>query len=217
MKLTIALLFVVILGTHGTAYGLDGRINNGEYVSSDKLFRVPVPVMRNPFIKKPSVISDERRSDGGVEVNFSVMDLGEAWRFGARPLAIELSTEKMALTEICDAELKRWVQATSNGDIVLEENIQREEGPAIARIYYVESATLLFVKHGEGPAKRESALIGVIAILVQQEKRVLYVVGQFDMPNRGGHYTLETERGRKKLAEEHLRRLRELSSSLKPQ
>lgn len=201
----------------GLAYGLDGRINDGVYFSPDKLFRVDVPVMLNPFIKKPTKISEERRPNGGAEVNYSVLELGEAWRFGALPLSSELPAETKTLTQRCDSELKRWIKVSGKSEVVLEEKLQLVDGPALARIYYVESASLLFVEKGGGAPKRESALIGVITVLAQQEKLVLYAVGQFDMPTRGSHYTLETEKGRNKLAVQHLQGLRELSSSLRPQ
>lgn len=217
MRRTIRTIVVaLLLSATCSAFGLEGRIANGEYFSPDKLFRVKVPVMRNPFIKEPSAIRDERRSDSGAEVNFSVLDLGEAWRFGARPIGSGASGSLVALEEVCTSELERWTKA-GKADLILEEKTETPDGTALGRVYHVEAASILFGSRGGAAPKRESALVGVMVLPVQKEKHILFAVGQFDMPNRGGHYTLDTERGRKKLAEQHLQRLRELSSSLKHQ
>ncbi len=217
MKRTISTIVVaLLLGATGSAFGLEGRISNGEYLSPDKLFRVKVPVMRNPFIKEPSAIRDKRRPDGGAEVSFSVLDLGEAWSFGARPAGSGVSGPLVALEDVCTSELERWTKA-GRADLILEEKIETPDGMALGCIYHVEAASILFGSRGGTAPKRESALIGVMVLPVQKEKHILFAVGQFDMPNRGGFYTLDTERGRKKLAEQHLQRLRELSLSLKHQ
>lgn len=201
---------------------IEGHIHEGMYTSPGGLFRVSVPEMRNPFVKNPSVIRDEWRPDGGVEVNFSVPDLGEAWRFGARPLPPGSPAETAVLAEISDQELARWLNTPGRPNAILEEKVQLVDGPGLARIYHQESASLLFVRRGSADggltdAMRESALIGVVTAISKERNRALYAVGQFDMPNRGGHYTLETEKGRTILAAEHLRRMRELTASLRLQ
>jgi len=201
----------------GTLTKIEGRILDGTYTSPGDLFRVDVPEMRNPFIKKPSVIRDETRPDGGAEVNFSVPDLGEAWRFGARPLTAGSPNETTLLAEVSDQELARWLNTPGRPNVLLEDKVQFAYGLGLARIYHQESASLLFVRRGNTDAVRESALIGVITVISKEKNRVLYAVGQFDMPNRGGHYTLDSENGRKKLAAEHLRRMRELTASLRLQ
>lgn len=217
MKLRVGTIVIAFfLGATGSAYGLEGRIANGDYLSPERLFRVKVPEMRNPFIKQPSAVRDERRPDGGVEVNFSVLDLGEAWRFGARPASFAAPGALAALDEVCASELESWTKA-SKAELILVEKTDTPAGTALGCIYHVEAASILFGSRGGTTPKRESALVGVVVLPVQDGKPILYAVGQFDMPNRGGHYTLDTERGRKKLAEQHLHRLRELSSSLRHQ
>jgi len=211
--LSALMAMMLIAGCGASAGALEGHSADGEYRGPDDLFRVDVPRMRNPFIKEPSEIRDRRRPDGGAEVTFSVAELGEAWRFGVRSFA--LGADSMAA--VCDEELERWQPAPGAPEILLEEEFQHDAGPALTRIYHVESASLLFVRQGEGPAGRASALIGVVVVQTAQAGPVLYAVGQFDMPNRGGHYTLETERGRQKLAAQQLKRLRELSASLRLQ
>ena len=217
IKLSIGTIVVaMLLGTTGCAYGLEGRIESGEYLSPENLFRVKVPVMRNPFIKEPATIRDERRPGGGVEVTFSVLELGEAWRFGARPPSAATPGTLAALGPICTSELERWTKA-GKADLILEETTDTPDGTALGCIYHVEAASILFGSRGGSAPKRESALVGVMVLPMQKDTYVLYAVGQFDMPNRGGHYTLDTERGRKKLAEQQLQRLRELSVTLRRQ
>lgn len=215
MKRMIGAIAVALcLGAAGPALGLEGRISKGEYVSPGKLFRVQVPVMHNPFIKKPSAIHDERRADGGAEVNFTVLELGEAWRFGARPAGSETPLEATDLDAIFASELERWA-GNRNADLILEEQTETPDGPAFGRIYHVEAASILAGSRGGATPSHQSALVGLMILPPQEGKPLLFAVGQFDMPNRGGHYTLDTERGRSKLAAEQLKRLRELSGSLR--
>lgn len=191
---------------------IQGKITDGIYSSPDNLYRINVPVMSNPFIKYPTLISDEWRDGGGTEVNFSVYELGEAWKFGAIPFKLPDPVES-ELLKICDEELARWLNNPGIPNVILEEKIEHTEGSGIARIYYQDNASLLFVSQGRSTPKQESALIGVIVILSGEKELLLYAVGQFDMPNRGGHYTLDTENGRIKLAENHLSRIKMMSAT----
>lgn len=194
---------------------VEGHIDSGTYLSPGKLFRVAVPKMRNPFIKQPALVWDENTSDGGVEVNFAVPDLGEAHRFGVRPL-----DDTTVLEGVFNEELgrwtRKWVHTLGKTDIILEEKVQLADGTGLARVYLVESASLLFVRHGEGTPRRESALIEVIVIPVSQKRQMMYVVSQFDMPNHG-YYTLETENGRKHLAKEQMHQVRQLIETFRLQ
>ncbi|MDA0789631.1 MAG: hypothetical protein O2780_09270 [Proteobacteria bacterium] len=210
----VVLLAVVSCSSIGTggALFLEGSIVDGVYVSPDNLFRVDVPEMRNPFIKQPSEIDDARTPGGGAEVNFRVPDLGEAWRYGARPSGLApLAPDELA--QFLDRELERWTPG--NATVLSETQFETPGGLGIARVYLVEAASLLFVRQGEGEPRRESALIGVLAVASTQTSRTLYTVGQFDMPNRGSFYTIDTETGRGKLAAQHLTRMREMSTSLR--
>jgi len=209
------LLTVACFIGSGTAYGLDGLIRAGVYSSPGGHFRVPVPEMRNPFIKHPSNIRDHQRLDGGEEVNFIVTDLGEAWRFGVRSLGKDLTADNNGLKKLCDEELGRWPNASGKAQVIMEKSVQLEDSSGIARIYYVESASILFVDRTGATPERDSAIIGVISAISAKDKRASYVVGQFDMPNKGGFYGLDTERGRKHLAKEHLTRMQEMAALLR--
>jgi hypothetical protein len=79
------LLLLAATAATATASSLLGRITSDVYVSPRALFQVNVPRMENPFVKKPQSIRDERTPDGGEEVTFSVLDFGEAWRYGVIP------------------------------------------------------------------------------------------------------------------------------------
>jgi hypothetical protein len=174
---------------------------------------VAVPVMRNPFIKQPSEISDRAVPDNGAEVDFSVLELGEAHRFGAR-----LFDEAPDLEQFCHDEISRWTRQwvgnSGTMELLLDEPIELVDGPGVGRVYLVEAASLLFGSTGGATPRRENALIGVIVVAVPQAQRVLYAVSQFDMPNRGGHYTLETENGRKRLAQQQMQRMWSLAETL---
>lgn len=198
--------------TQGPEITIQGKITDGIYSSPDNLFVINVPVMGNPFIKYPTLINDAWREYGGSEVNFSTYELGEAWRFGAMPFKQYESVES-ELVQICDDELARWLKIPGIPNVILEEKIEVTEGSGVARIYYQDDASLLFVSQGQSTPRHESALIGVMVILSGDNKHILYAAGQFDMPNRGGHYTVDTENGRNKLAEMHLSRLKTMSST----
>jgi hypothetical protein len=191
---------------------LQGRIDSGHYVSPGQMFRVAVPEMRNPFIKEPGEISD-RTGPEGEEVDFSVLELGEAHRFGAR--RFDASTD---LDAFFHAEITRWtrhwVNTTGAMELLLEETIHLADGAGTARIYHVDAASLLFGSKGGAKAQRHSALVGIIVVPVPDADRILFAVSQFDMPNRGGHHTLDTERGRNSLARQHLKRVVALSETL---
>ncbi len=211
-------------GDGGSLHRLEGSIRGNEYVGPDGLFRVDVPVMYNPFVKEPSEIGDERRTDGGAEVNFAVTDLGEAWRFGVRPdprsgggslQNHERSRSHDLLAAVCDEELRRWHDEPGGPRPVLEEKSLPGDPDQVVRIYYVESGSLLHAGKGDSDPKRLGALVGVLVKAPIEFEGMMFVVGQFDMPNYEGHFTLETEAGRAALAREQLRRLRELSVSLR--
>ncbi len=212
-------LCVALLGLCAmvSAHALDGSIRAGVYHGPGGSFRVDVPEMRNPFIKQPAVIRDARHADGGSEVNFSVPDLGEAWRYGVRPLGAQKAGQDEAglLARVADAELQRWSPSGQTGELMLEDPTEHAGRPALIRVHHVPGASLLFGSRGGSAPQRESALVGVLVFLAPQGSVALYAIGQFDMPNRGGHYTLDTDRGRRKLAEQHLKRLREMSASLR--
>ena len=161
----------------------ESTVPSGLYVDPGELFEVTVPGMRNPFVRTPAV-SERTLPEGGAEVTFSVVDLGEAWRFGVRgPTAYP---DDAALAELCDAELERWrragppvVRARAAGSAtrpaphtVLEEALPVGELSGLARIYQVEGASML---------RDFQALIGV-ATARTEDGRVLFSVAQFDMP-----------------------------------
>ena len=195
---------------------IEGRIDSGTYLSPGQFFRVDVPEMHNPFIKQPAAIWDENTSDGRVEVNFTVLDLGEAHRFGVRPLG-----DSAVIEGVFNEELGRWVRKWINeprkAEIIHEEDIHLADGAGLARVYLVESASLLFRRTEGNASMRDSALIGVVVAPVPHEVHVLYVVSQFDMGNSRGPFTLETEQGREFLAGEHVRRMKELSETFRLQ
>jgi hypothetical protein len=199
-----------------TAVTIEGRIEGGTYLSRGRIFLVDVPVMRNPFIKQPTAIWDESTPNGGTEVTFAVLDLGEAHRFGAFPLDDSADIEKTF-----NEELERWIRKLVNtfgkADILREEEFQLADGAGLARVYLVESASVLFRMTEGDTSMGESALIGVVVVPVPQKMRVLYVVSQFDMPNRGGFHSLETERGRESLARQHVHRMQELTETFRLQ
>lgn len=199
-----------------TGVTIEGRIEADTYLSRGNIFLMDVPVMRNPFIKQPATIWDENTPGGGSEVTFAVLDLGEAHRFGAIPLADTTDTEKLFYDEL-ERWTRNWANTFGEAYILREEEFQLIDGAGLARIYFVESASLLFHRKEGGASVRESALIGVVVVPVPQKMQVLYVVSQFDMPNRGGHYTLDTERGREVLARQHVLRMKELSETFRLQ
>lgn len=195
---------------------IEGRIDGNTYLSQGKLFRVDVPEMRNPFIKQPSTIWDESTPNGGVEVSFAVTDLGEVHRYGVRPFGDTASLDGIFSEEL-GRWVRKWVDIPGKADLIIEEKIQLVDGAGLARIYLVESASLLFVRRGEGAPKRESALVGVAIVPMAKKRLALYAVSQFDMPNRGGHFTLESEKGRNHLAKEHMHRMRQLTETFRLQ
>lgn len=191
---------------------LHGRIDGSQYVSPGHLFRVAVPEMRNPFIKEPGAIAD-RAGPGGEEVDFSVLELGEAHRFGARVIDADIDLELFFHAEVL-RWTQHWVGAPGPMALVLEDTIQLAGGSGRIRIYHVDAASLLFGSKGGAAPQRESALVGVIAVPLPEAQRMLFAVSQFDMPNRGGHHTLATERGRNSLARQHLKRVLALTATL---
>ncbi|MDH5694971.1 MAG: hypothetical protein OEZ47_17875 [Gammaproteobacteria bacterium] len=201
---------------NSAAVKINGYIDNGTYLSPEKLFRVDVPEMRNPFIKRPTTIWDESTPHGGVEVNFAVTDLGEAHCYGVRQLSGAENMDVMFNEEL-SRWARKWVDRLGEIELISEEKIQLADGAGFARIYLVESASLLFVRRGEGTAKREPALVGVVIVPLVEKRLALYLVSQFDMPNRGGHFTLETKKGRKYLSEEQINRMRQLAESFRLQ
>lgn len=190
---------------------LQGRIDGDRYVSPGQLFRVAVPEMRNPFIKAPGEIADRSGPDG-EEVDFSVLELGEAHRFGARVLDEVMDLEAF-FHEAITRWTRHWVEGTGAMELLLEDTIQLADGIGTVRIYYMDAASLLFGAKGGTNPQRHSALVGVIAVPVPDANRMLYAVSQFDMPNRGGHHTLDTERGRNSLARQHLKRVLSLTET----
>jgi len=222
MKSILAVFSVFFFAGCGTAYGLVVNISGDEYLSPGKLFRVNVPVMRNAFVKKPSVIRDELRPAGGGEVNFSVPNLGEAWRFGARPLSDGSPIGITILPDICDEELGRWHSASSKPPVILEETIQLADGPGVVRIYYVKSGSLLPSRRGGADPAHQDALVGVVAVISENKRAVLYAVGQFDEPmNMFSSMVEKAKMDRdtvlKMFARDHLKRLRELTTTLRLQ
>lgn len=216
MKAGLALVSVALWCASITAHALEGSIHGSEYRSPGDVFRVTVPVMLNPFVKKPSLIRDAKHVDGAAEVNFSVLELGEAWRFGVRSVSVAAKPDEatVLLAQLSDAELLRWAPSGKDGEVLLEQLAELAGGPALMRIYLVPAAALLIGSRGNNPPQRASALVGVAVFLASRDDKAMYTVGQFDMPNQGGHYTLETERGRRKLAEQHLKWVREMAASL---
>ena len=220
-RLVLTVILTSILSGCGVWAPLEGRIEDGIYTSPGNIFRVDVPVMRNPFVKAPDVIRDERRSDGGAEVIFSVTDLGEAWRYGALPLASEALAGPGALGEISDEQLLRFLVAPSKPNVVFEEAIQLADGPGFLRIYFQDGASRLFTRSGS-IEKRESAHIGVVVAVSMEKGYVLYAVGQFDMPMSQLRFFVEDvkmsrEKVLQRFASEQAQRLRELTTSFRLQ
>lgn len=199
-----------VCATPGTR--LQGRIDDGLYVSPGQLFHVAVPEMRNPFIKEPGEISD-RTGPAGEEVDFSVLELGEAHRFGARGFDASMDLEAFFQAEVA-RWTRHWVNSTGAMELMLEDTIHLADGAGTVRIYHVDAASLLFGGKGGATPQRQSALVGVVVVPVPDADRILFAVSQFDMPNRGGHHTLDTERGRNSLARQHLKRVVALSETL---
>src|SRR3989338_3395355 len=82
---------------------IEGRISAGVYQSPGGAFAVGVPVMHNPFVKKPTSIRDESGSDGAEDVYFAVPDLGEAYRFGVVSLDSAAGHSLSDMREIVEA------------------------------------------------------------------------------------------------------------------
>ncbi len=222
VRLTLAAVSAgLLIGCQTPAPTVEGRIEDGVYRSPGDLFRVDVPVMRNPFVKEPDQISDERRPDGGAEVTFSVLDLGEAWRYGVLPLRSASLAGPVAPTEVSDQQLARWLVTPSEPNVVLEEAIQLADGPGVLRIYHQEGASLLH-RRGDAPGEREGAQIGVVVAVSAEKGYALYAVGQFDMPMQQLRFFVEDvqmprDRVLRRFAAEQAKRLRELTTSFRLQ
>lgn len=234
MKKVYAILSVLLISgclsmpvETGENVKIEGRISAGVYQSPGGAFAVGVPVMRNPFVKKPTLIRDESGSDGAEGVYFGVPDLGEAYRFGVVSLdsaaGHSLSDMRKIVATVLNHELTRWLKqhqaqqpdgSNTAPDIVLEESILLDSMPGLARIYYVDAASLLFMQQGDREPVREPALIGIIAASIPVKKRVLFAVGQFDMGNKSGPFTLDHAKWRQEVAGEHLARMKEMTVSL---
>ena len=187
------------------------------YVSPGSIFQVNVPTMRNPFVKKPQAIRDERTPDGGEEVTFSVQDLGEAWRYGVVPVSSSTNAAPLQAKELSEKLLIRWLGAPVKPNAILEEDIQLADGPGTLRIYEQEGASLLLKKSGSS-VERETALIGVVVATSEAKRQMLYVVGQFDMPMDMLRFHVETrkvprEKVLMRFANEHAKRVREFTVS----
>ena len=217
-----ALRLLLLLGTFACpafAAGLLGRIANDVYVSPRAIFQVNVPTMRNPFVKKPQAIRDERTPDGGEEVTFSVLDLGEAWRYGIVSATSSTNAEPLQTKELSERQLIRWLGAPAKPNAILEEDIQLADGLGTLRIYEQEGASLLFKKSGSS-VERETALIGVVVATSEAKRQTLYVVGQFDMPMDMLRFHVETRKVPRdkvliRFATEHAKRMREFTLSFK--
>ncbi len=197
------------------------------YVAPGGEFQVDVPPMRNPFIKAPSQIVERRLRDGGAEVTLSVLDLGEAWRFGVRSGTASLPDASLA--DLCDAELDRWRHegphvagtrgandpAASAPRVVLEESVAFATRSGLARIYHVDGAALT---HRQQDGRARAALIGVA--VARTDAGLLFAVGQFDMPMDQWDFFiddvgLQPERILDMMANEDLKALRARVASLR--
>jgi hypothetical protein len=218
-RLHLLLLVLAAIATSVSASSLLGRITGDVYVSPRALFEVNVPTMRNPFVKKPQSIRDERTPDGGEEVTFSVLDLGESWRYGVTPAPSGANVEPSATREISDKLLVRWLGTPANPNAIYEEQVQLTDGSGALLIYEQEGASLLFKKSGS-TVEREVALIGVVVARSEAKALTLYVVGQFDMPMDMLRFHVETrkvprEKVIARFAREHAKRLQELAASFR--
>ena len=199
---------------------VEGRFDGRTYTSPSGLFDVSVPAMANPFVKQPSVVRDRRDPDGREEVTFSVPDLGEAWRFGARPLPSERNADAQTPEAQCDQELARWLNAAVKPNPVLDRPAELSGAPGVLRIYLQESASMLFAARGGGDARRERGLVGIVSARAPGGTHALYVVGQFDMPMHQLAFFvedvgMEEAKAVGMLAEDHAARMLERAASLR--
>lgn len=85
MRLFALLPVTFLQAVCAEARDIEGRLRIGVCFSPGAQFRIGIPVLRNPFIRKPAQIREQRRDDGGEEVAFAVSEPGEACRYGAFP------------------------------------------------------------------------------------------------------------------------------------
>ncbi len=218
-RLCLLLLFSAAIAATAAASSLLGRITDDVYTSPGALFDVSVPTMRNPFVQKPQSIRDERTPDGGEEVTFSVLDLGEAWRYGVIPAPSGATAEAAETREISEQQLVRWLGTPARPNAIYEERVQLADGAGTLRVYEQEGASLLFKKAGSA-LEKETALIGVVIARSEAKGHTLYVIGQFDMPMDMLSFHVETrkvprEKVIARFATEHAKRLREMTASFK--
>lgn len=211
------LLLLAAIAATATASSLLGRITSDVYVSPRALFQVNVPRMENPFVKKPQAIRDERTPDGGEEVTFSVLDLGEAWRYGVIPAPSGANVEPSETKAVSEKQLSRWLGNPAKPNAILEEEVRLADGAGTLRIYEQEGASLLFKKSGS-TVERDTALIGILVASSESRGHILYVVGQFDMPMDMLRFHVETrkvprEKVMARFATEHAKRMREFAAS----
>jgi len=191
---------------------LEGKIDQGIYYSPEDLFQVPVLRMKNPFIKEPSPILDWFHENKLTSVEFQVLDLGEKYRFGALLFDGKLSSEDPEfLDSLFDQVLEFWINPSLKREIILEKDLAPEKPKGLARVYLIENSSILFRMVGKNEGIQEEALISTAILPTEGSPYILFVLGQFDMENKGGHYTIDTENGRIKIAS---RRMEDLISMI---
>lgn len=178
---------------------LEGKIEQSIYYSPENLFQVQVPRMRNPFIKEPSDILDGMTDDGSGFVEFQVLDLGERYRFGLLTGFGTFSGQD-EINPVFEKLLSYWVEPKLIKEIILEEEQLSEKSAGKLRVYLIEESSILFRMVNKKEGYQEEALITVSFFQNENDESLYFALGQFDMENKGGHYTLETENGRNKIA-----------------